>query len=115
VSANQHADLLDKIQQINLLRESNATLRLDSEANLKTAQDLQAQLRAAREELNPIREQTRVLQAEVDMSKTLIMRLEDDNRRLKDRTEQILSKVKFLSYAHTFHAHLSVSAPSYRS
>ena len=56
VSADQHAELLEKIHQLNLLRESNSTLRLDSESNLKAAQDLQAQLRAARQELDPLKE-----------------------------------------------------------
>lgn len=93
VSAEQHAELLEKIQQVNLLRESNTTLRLDSEANLKAAQDLQAQLRAAHLELDPIKERVRVLDAEVESRQGLIHRLEEDNRRLKDRTEQILSKV----------------------
>ena len=31
----QHAELVEKIQQLNLLRESNATLRADSEAHAK--------------------------------------------------------------------------------
>ena len=56
VSADQHAELLEKIHQLNLLRESNSTLCLDSESNLKAAQDLQAQLRAARQELDPLKE-----------------------------------------------------------
>ena len=93
VSADQHAELLEKIHQLNLLRESNSTLRLDSESNLKAAQDLQAQLRAARQELDPLKERLRILEAEIETRQGLVHRLEEDNKRLKDRTEQILSKV----------------------
>lgn len=96
VSATQHAELLEKIQQLNLLRESNTTLRHDSEANLKSAQELRTQLRAARDELSPAKEQVRLLQAELDSRQGLVQRLEDDNKRLKDRTEQILSKVRVI-------------------
>lgn len=93
MSADQHAELLEKIHQLNLLRESNSTLRLDSESNLKAAQDLQAQLRAARQELDPLKERLRILEAEIETRQGLVHRLEEDNKRLKDRTEQILSKV----------------------
>jgi nucleoprotein TPR len=94
VSADQHAELLEKIQQLNLLRESNATLRLDSASNLKAAQDLQAQLTAAHRELDPLKERVRILEAEVETRQAFINRLEEDNKRLKNRIEQILSKVR---------------------
>ena len=47
VAADQHAELLVRIHQLNLLRESDSTLRLDSESNLRVVQDPQAQLRTA--------------------------------------------------------------------
>jgi nucleoprotein TPR len=88
VSADQHADLLEKIKihQLNLLRESNSTLRLDSESNLKAAQDLQAQLRAAHQELDPLKERLRILEAEIETPKGLYTGW-------RRRTKQMLSKV----------------------
>ena len=71
-----HADLLEKIYRLNLLRESETTLRQDSEANLEATQDLQAQLRIARQELDPLKERVRILEAEVEIVQGLIHRLE---------------------------------------
>ncbi|KAG5646523.1 hypothetical protein DXG03_003290 [Asterophora parasitica] len=91
-SAAQHADLLETINQVNVLRESNATLRTDSERHAKRAKDLDAKLKQLSQELNPAKEQARVAQAELQACKTQLARLEDEGRRWQERNAQLLSK-----------------------
>ncbi|KIJ29665.1 hypothetical protein M422DRAFT_147805, partial [Sphaerobolus stellatus SS14] len=56
VSAAQHAELLERINQLNLLRESNATLRSECEAHRKRSESLQLDLNQLRAELRPLKE-----------------------------------------------------------
>lgn len=91
-SAVQHAELMEKIQSLNLLRESNETLRREAEAYLDRVKSLESRLRETELELSPLREQVRVLQAEVEARDRNISMLEEDNARWKTRTQQILQK-----------------------
>ena len=43
-SEAQHAELMEKINQLALLRESNATLRAESEAHAKRSRALETQI-----------------------------------------------------------------------
>ncbi|KAF8318500.1 hypothetical protein DL93DRAFT_2054404 [Clavulina sp. PMI_390] len=91
MSADQHADLLEKIQQINLLRESNTTLRKDSEAHAKAAQKLRAELQTLREELNPLKEQVHLLTAEVETRDALLQSMRESNQKLEARIEHLVN------------------------
>ncbi|KAH9955068.1 TPR/MLP1/MLP2-like protein-domain-containing protein, partial [Russula dissimulans] len=91
----QHAELVEKIQQLNLLRERNATLRADSEAHAKRWRELDdVRLKALIQELDPLREGARTMQAELDARKEHIGRLEEENRRWQERNNQSLIKVR---------------------
>jgi len=90
----QHAELVEKIQQLNLLRESNATLRADSEAHAKRWRELDVRLKALIQELIPLRDGARTMQAELDACKEHIGRLEEENRRWQERNNQLLTKVR---------------------
>lgn len=91
-AASQHAELVEKVQALNLLRESNETLRRESEKHLQRATSLEQRLSEAEAQLSPLREQVRVFQAEMDAKDRNIKLLEDDNARWKTRTQQILQK-----------------------
>ncbi|KAF8887179.1 hypothetical protein BD779DRAFT_1672932 [Infundibulicybe gibba] len=91
-SAAQHAELLDRINQLNILRESNATLRADCENHAKRSRELEAKLKQLAQELDPAKEQARVAQAELDACKSQLKRLEDENRRWQERNSQLLTK-----------------------
>ncbi|KAH9955059.1 TPR/MLP1/MLP2-like protein-domain-containing protein [Russula dissimulans] len=88
----QHAELVEKIQQLNLLRESNATLRADSEAHANRWRELDVRLKALIQELDPLREGAPTMQAELDAPKEHIGRLEEENRRWQERNNQSLIK-----------------------
>jgi nucleoprotein TPR len=96
-TAAQHAQLLEKINQLNVLRESNTTLRAESEAQSRRAQKLEVQLQKLAAELDPIKEQARLSQAEVEARGEQIKMLEEDNLRWKNRTQQIIQKVCYTS------------------
>ncbi|TPX69246.1 hypothetical protein SpCBS45565_g02578 [Spizellomyces sp. 'palustris'] len=88
----RHKELMDKIEQANLLRESNVTLRDQVEQSAKKVKDLEEKLRESVKELEPLREQVVTLQAEVEVRKDENASLTDDNKRWKDRVDQILRK-----------------------
>ncbi|KAI0260660.1 hypothetical protein BC834DRAFT_925773 [Gloeopeniophorella convolvens] len=88
----QHAELVEKIQQLNLLRESNATLRADAEAHARRARELDARLKGVLAELDPLRARAHEVQAELDARAAHVARLEEENRRWQERNSQLLSK-----------------------
>ena len=65
-SAEQHADLLAKINQLNILRESNTTLRDENERNVRRTRELEVKLKGTESRLEPLNEQVRNLQAELE-------------------------------------------------
>lgn len=91
-TASQHAELVEKVQALNLLRESNETLRRESEKYMQRATSLEQRLSEATAELSPLKEQVRVFQAEMNARDRNIKLLEEDNERWKTRNTQILQK-----------------------
>ena len=89
----EHAELLERINQLNILRESNATLRAESDAHARKARQLETSLNQLQAELNPLKEEARTLRAELDAKNSQISRLEDENRQWKERNSQLLTKV----------------------
>jgi nucleoprotein TPR len=73
----QHAELVEKVQQLNLLRESNAALRVDSEAHAKRSHELDAKLKLIIEKLDLLRERARTMRAELDACNKHVARLEE--------------------------------------
>lgn len=92
-SNTQHAELVERINQLTILRESNATLRADCEAHAKRARELDMKLKQVQAELDPALEQARIAQAERGASALQIERLERESKTWQDRNKQLLSKV----------------------
>ncbi|BGP20306.1 Protein mlp1 [Rhodosporidiobolus nylandii] len=91
-SSAQHAELLESIHTAKLLRESNQTLRDENEANLRKVATLDSQVRSLQAELAPLREELRMVKAEVESKQHNIKLLEEDNERWKTRNQTILAK-----------------------
>ncbi|KAH9480632.1 Protein MLP1-like protein [Psilocybe cubensis] len=91
-SAAQHAELVERINQLNILRESNATLRAECESASKKARDLETKLNQLSQELEPAKEQARSAQAELEITRGQMQRLEQESRRWQERNTQLLSK-----------------------
>ena len=81
----QHNELVEKINKLNILRESNATLRAESEASIRRAKDLEERLSMLSVELDPLKEEARVSKALVEENDRQIARLEDENHQWKER------------------------------
>ncbi|KAF9805161.1 hypothetical protein IEO21_09180 [Rhodonia placenta] len=92
-SEAQHAELVERINQLTILRESNATLRADCEAHAKRARELDVKLKQLSTELEPTKEHLRIAQAEIESKDQQIKRLEEESQRWKERNSQLLSKV----------------------
>ncbi|KAJ7758135.1 hypothetical protein DFH07DRAFT_772602 [Mycena maculata] len=91
-SAAQHAELVERINQLNILRESNATLRTESETHAKRSRELEVKLKRLSAQLDPAKEQARVAQAELEARSAQLARLEEENRKWQERNTQLLSK-----------------------
>ncbi|KAJ7600871.1 hypothetical protein C8J56DRAFT_1019894 [Mycena floridula] len=91
-SAAQHAELLERVNQLNILRESNATLRADCEKYTKRSKELEAKIRELTSQVDPLKEQARVAQAELEARDGQLKRLEEESRRWQERNSQLLSK-----------------------
>jgi nucleoprotein TPR len=84
------------------LRESNATLRAESESASKKARDLEVKLKALSHELDPAKEQARSAQAELEATKVQMERLEQESRRWQERNTQLLSKASSFHPNHSY-------------
>lgn len=85
--------MLERINQLNILRESNVTLRADCETYSKRSRELDAKLKALSAELEPAKEQARVARAELQARDGQITLLETESKRWQERNAQLLSKV----------------------
>lgn len=85
--------MLERINQLNILRESNVTLRADCETYSKRSRELDTKLKALSAELEPAKEQARVARAELQARDAQITLLESESKRWQERNVQLLSKV----------------------
>ena len=85
--------MIERIQQLNLLRESNVTLRTDCENYSKRARELEAKLQKVTSELDPIKQDLRLSKAELEARDQPVKRLEEESRRWQERNAQLLTKV----------------------
>ncbi|KAK0553493.1 Protein mlp1 [Tilletia horrida] len=88
----QQQDLLEKVQQVNLLRESNATLRQETQRARTRISNLEEQLRKAQTELQPVRERATMAEAELESSREQAKILEEDSKRWQARVQNILAQ-----------------------
>ena len=88
----QHQELLAKINELNLLRESNTTLRNENERNTRRAAEFEAKVSLLTSQLSPLEEKVHVLRAEIESKDDQMRLLMEDNERWKNRNQQILQK-----------------------
>ena len=88
----QHQELLAKINELNLLRESNVTLRNENERNTLRAAELETKVSQLNNQMSPLEERVRILQAEIESKDDQMRLLTEDNERWKNRNQQILQK-----------------------
>lgn len=91
-SEAQHAELVERINQLTILRESNATLRAECDSHAKRARSLETKLQQLSSELDPTKEQLRIAKAELEARNQQIKQLEDECRKWQERNASLLSK-----------------------
>lgn len=84
---------MNKINELTVYRESNAMLRAESDAKGKRVAELNGKLRQVTDEFAPAKQELIVLRAELDARHSQIFRLTQDNQKLQERNQQILTKV----------------------
>ncbi|KAA1133933.1 hypothetical protein PGTUg99_032841 [Puccinia graminis f. sp. tritici] len=92
VSSAEHAQLLDQINTLNMIRESNITLRDEANRSERKAKQLEEQLKQTSETVEPLKQELRELQLTVQQYQQEIGILNEDNERWKLRNQQILEK-----------------------
>lgn len=80
------------LEQLALLRESNATLRDENQKNLARLKDEEAKRKTLEEQLAPLKSAESSLKTVVDSLKQEIVSLNDANNRWKQRVEQLVDK-----------------------
>ncbi|KAG8987496.1 hypothetical protein FRB90_003320, partial [Tulasnella sp. 427] len=93
-TATQHAELVEKINQLNILRESNATLRAESEANGRRVLQLEQQLQKALGEVDPLKAEVATCRAELAAREDHLKVLEAETERWRARNVQLLTQYK---------------------
>ncbi|KAA8898570.1 hypothetical protein TRICI_006525 [Trichomonascus ciferrii] len=91
-SATEHEKLIQQLNELNVLRESNSQLRANSEYYNKRAQELEVQLQESNAKLEPLQTQLREAVAESEAHQESLKLAQEDNTRWKNRIEQILQK-----------------------
>ncbi|PLW13850.1 hypothetical protein PCANC_16757 [Puccinia coronata f. sp. avenae] len=92
VSSAEHAQLLDQINTLNMIRESNVTLRDEASRSERKAKQLEERLTQTAETVEPLKQELRELQLTVQQYQQEIGILNEDNERWKLRNQQILEK-----------------------
>ncbi|KAF9915750.1 hypothetical protein BX616_005476 [Lobosporangium transversale] len=92
VSKQQHEQLLEKINQLNLLRESNTTLRAENQRLQNRVLSLETARQELQRKLDPLNEQVREMKADLEFSKEELKQVGEDRDRWRMRTVEIMAK-----------------------
>lgn len=90
----QHAELLERINQNNILRESNATLRAECKKYSERARSLDSELKTLSAQLEPAKEEVRVVRAELQARDSQIALLSGESKHWQERNAQLLTKAR---------------------
>ncbi|KAF9424170.1 hypothetical protein BGZ94_008065 [Podila epigama] len=92
ISKEKHEEILEKINQINLLRESNAMLRSENESLQKRVVELETSNRELQSRLEPLNQRVREMIVDLETSKEELKQLGEDRDRWRTRTHDIMAK-----------------------
>ncbi|KAF9291277.1 hypothetical protein BGZ68_004593 [Mortierella alpina] len=92
VSKQQHEQLLEKIGQLNLLRESNTMLRAENEKLQKRVIELEESERELHRKLDPLNAEVRDMKAELESRRSELKDVAEDRDRWRTRTTEIMNK-----------------------
>ncbi|QSL65789.1 hypothetical protein MERGE_000067 [Pneumocystis wakefieldiae] len=91
-STSQYQDLMSKINELNILRESNTVLRTENKINVEKLKEHEKSIQNLTSQIQPLEDQLRMLQAEQEVKESQLKLTQEDNERWKNRVQQILQK-----------------------
>ncbi|KAJ3228607.1 hypothetical protein HDU78_009664, partial [Chytriomyces hyalinus] len=91
-SERLHRELMSKIDRVNVLNESNATLRSQNASLTRKIEHLESLIKVKEADLGPLRDRNAAINAENEGLKTRMETLLEENGRLVNRASQILGK-----------------------
>lgn len=93
----QHDDIMEKLNQLNLLRESNITLRNELENNNNKKKELQSELDKLKQNVAPIESELTALKYSMQEKEQELKLAKEEVHRWKKRSQDILEKHEQLS------------------
>eukprot|EP00873_Tetraselmis_striata_P025857 jgi/Tetstr1/446121/TSEL_033721.t1 len=90
----EHRELMEKVQHLNLLRESNVVLRAECESHAKSYQEAKRQLEDANKKVEEASGKMRAMQAEVAAKDSELAMIKEEAKRWETRSQQLLQKYK---------------------
>ncbi|CUS24744.1 LAQU0S19e00650g1_1 [Lachancea quebecensis] len=92
ITAEEHNKLLEQLNQLNLLRESNITLRSEVQKKSQRCQELEGQVNDLQQSLQPLESELASLKRSVKAKDSQISLISEETNRWKQRSQDILSK-----------------------
>ena len=92
LSSSEFEEFQGMKEQVNVLRDSNRTLRSEYEKELQRAKSFEAEMTQLRSKLGPMMAQVRDANAKLKAQTETIATLTADNEQWKNRTQEILTK-----------------------
>lgn len=83
----EHNRLLEQVQQLNILRESNTTLRNENSLNVKRISELENELQAIATKLPPLEKRVAELSMQNDVKEQTIRLIKEENEKNKAKLE----------------------------
>lgn len=90
--SNEHQKVLQQLEDLNVLRESNSSLRSQSTYYSKKAKELEEELASLKARAEPLEERLQEAVAEIEAKDQQIALIQQDNDRWKTRSQQMLQK-----------------------
>ncbi|GBG81739.1 hypothetical protein CBR_g33917 [Chara braunii] len=90
----EHRALVSQVQQLNLLRESNATLREENERNFREAKEWRDKAQKALAETDPLRGLLKEKDAELEAARKETLKIKEEVTLWQNRVKQLLEKYK---------------------
>ncbi|MDA4131759.1 MAG: hypothetical protein OK454_01355, partial [Thaumarchaeota archaeon] len=90
-AALAHKDLMEKLNQLNLLRESNATLRSEGQRTLKQLAEKAVAIEKLEAKIQPLEAQIRELESQKSFTEEELKQVQEDRDRWQKRMEGILA------------------------
>ncbi|KAK9321749.1 hypothetical protein V1517DRAFT_161677 [Lipomyces orientalis] len=92
-----HQELLDKVNEINILRESNASLREDNRRANNRIRNLEDHIKQLEAQIQPLEDKFASATADLEAKEQQLKLVQEDSERWKNRAQQILQKYEVKS------------------